>query len=77
MERQDSSLNTGENVPALFPGRAQTGPGFLLLPQEVTVKAVQLQLLFVHISAQLSRVWDFYSSDDSVSDKEFCFHAFC
>lgn len=41
------------------------------------MKAVQLQLLFVLISAQLSRVWDYFSSDDSVSDKEFCFPAFC
>lgn len=41
------------------------------------MKAVQLKLLFVHIPAQLLRVWSSFSSGDLVSDKEFCFLTFC
>lgn len=41
------------------------------------MKAVQLELLFVHIPAQLLRVCGLFSSGDLTSDKEFCFLAFC
>lgn len=69
------TLNTGKNMAVPFPSCAQPGSGFLLLPWEATVKAVQLKLLFVHIPAQLLRAWG--SSGDLVSDKEFCFLTFC